>query len=1507
MKIRILFSLFLIGMTMSGTSQNIFSNVITGTNPNTANPYTFEQDVVPNITVSGIGRGSGIVGTSANDRYNANSWDTSALDPTAYFEFTIAPNSGYLINFSDFVYTGQASGTGPTSFGFRSSVDGYVSNIGTATAAGSTISLSNAAYQNISSPITFRFYGWGASAAGGTFSINDFKFNGTIVAPLSLDFNNLQSPGTASINLGNNFTAYAQAFEAGVTEAAGANATISSWIGYSSTNTNPNTASWTWIPATYDQQVGTRDQYQLAFGAALPEGVYYYASRFKLSTGPFTYGGFSSSNGGTWDGTSNISGILTVNGPTTPDYVNLQTPGSGSIIIGNNFNVFAQVYEPLITTLPNHQGEGIQAWIGYNTVNNNPSSAGWTWVAADFNISGGGANNDEYVLNLGSQLVAAGTYYYASRFQLDSGAYRYGGILTDGNPGGIWNGTTNVSGILTAAAAGSQEINVRGVVASNPTITSGDTSPIGTDNTLFAAANIGTPDTKTFRIQNVGSAPLNVSGITLVGGNAGDFSLVASAPYNIPSAGTNFVDFNITFNPTALGIRTTTVTIANNDLNENPYTFLIQGSGICNSATNTLAPTSGPVGTEVTVTASANNLTGASATLNGIALVVTQVSATQIKVVVPPGVSSGNITTTNSQGCTASVPFTVISEILAGCEGGGALPADLFISQITDSGTDGLSYIEIYNGTGATINLGPYSLQFFNNGSTTQNGGNIGLNSVNLINGDTYIVATGTSSLVCTSTPGGNLEYADQTSGSGGINFKNGSNNSQGHDHIRLYKNATHVDSWGVFNNQGWATSLNLQGEGANFSRLNTAVVPSTTYSNADWNIVDWDVNCSDIDYSGVGVYDFSTANPPTVTAQPSFVPTCLSTSLTVSGAEGFVGGNGIAFQWFVNVPGSTTWTALTNSGVYSGVTTATLNISNVTSLNGYQYYAQIRENTVTCYSASNATMIIVSTPVWNGTAWAPATPTASSAVTINGNYDTALHGSFDACSVVVSGGASLFINANDYVSIQNNLTVNATGILEVSNNGSLVMISNTGTVTNNGTLQVKRTTTAYKKFDYTYWSSPVVAANITSTFAGWRLDYGFSFNTANYTDVNNDGFDDDNNSWIPIPNNTVATKGIGYAIMMPTVSVPSFPAPGTTVTFSGEVNNGIINVPVVLSANTQPSTYDFNLIGNPYPSAVDGTLLIQNNATLNTLYFWTHRTAIANATPGPNTYNYVVDDYATYNLSGGVASASGSAPPTGKIASGQGFFAEVDAAGTVQFRNEFRSKLFANNDFYRQVTSERDRIWLNFENPDGLFSQKLIGYFNEATNAVDRGYDGATLASQNSVSFYSLLDSTNYRIQGRAPFTITDEVPLGFKAVQGTFKISIPFIEGQLAALDAIYLEDKQLGITHNLKAFPYTFYTNAGVFNNRFVLKYTTESLAISDDILESELVVITNSNQISFKSTNEMANVQLFDMLGRLVYESDIESTYFTTSPLTTNGVLIAKIVFRNGKRVGRKIQL
>ena len=172
-----LFLLFITAATL-GWGQ-VFSNPITGTNPNTSNPYTTGQTVNPNITVSGIGRGAGAIGSAANDRYNANSWNTAAIDLTAYFEFTLTPNATFCLNFTNFIYTGQASATGATSFAFRSNLDGFTTNIGTPNAAGTTINLSSASFQNLTGPITFRLYGWGASAAGGTFSINSFEFNGT--------------------------------------------------------------------------------------------------------------------------------------------------------------------------------------------------------------------------------------------------------------------------------------------------------------------------------------------------------------------------------------------------------------------------------------------------------------------------------------------------------------------------------------------------------------------------------------------------------------------------------------------------------------------------------------------------------------------------------------------------------------------------------------------------------------------------------------------------------------------------------------------------------------------------------------------------------------------------------------------------------------------------------------------------------------------------------------------------------------------------------------------------------------------------------------------------------------------------------------------------------------------------------------------------------------------------------------------------------------------------------
>ncbi|MGC4040306.1 MAG: T9SS type A sorting domain-containing protein [Flavobacterium sp.] len=180
----LLLAVFFLMITGFTYSQSIWTNPIDATNPSLLNPYTTGDVKDSNITVSGIGRGSGIAANAGSGRYNAKGWTTSgSIDSDDYFSFTLTPNSGRKINFISLTYTLQRSNTGPTDFAIRSSLDNYAANIDLITEPGTTavektISLSGAAFQNISASITFRIYGYNADGANGTASINDFTFTG---------------------------------------------------------------------------------------------------------------------------------------------------------------------------------------------------------------------------------------------------------------------------------------------------------------------------------------------------------------------------------------------------------------------------------------------------------------------------------------------------------------------------------------------------------------------------------------------------------------------------------------------------------------------------------------------------------------------------------------------------------------------------------------------------------------------------------------------------------------------------------------------------------------------------------------------------------------------------------------------------------------------------------------------------------------------------------------------------------------------------------------------------------------------------------------------------------------------------------------------------------------------------------------------------------------------------------------------------------------------------------
>lgn len=147
----------------------------------------------------------------------------------------------------------------------------------------------------------------------------------------AMDWNNLQwlqptadgsagSRTSVTVDAGTSISAYAQGYEAEVTNTTvgSAGAGIECWIGIHNENTDP--ATWpasAWSVATFDSEQVNNDEYKLTTADA-PVGTNYVASRWRLNNAGFTYGGTNPSDpgqtpGGPWDGTTNVSIQLVVN------------------------------------------------------------------------------------------------------------------------------------------------------------------------------------------------------------------------------------------------------------------------------------------------------------------------------------------------------------------------------------------------------------------------------------------------------------------------------------------------------------------------------------------------------------------------------------------------------------------------------------------------------------------------------------------------------------------------------------------------------------------------------------------------------------------------------------------------------------------------------------------------------------------------------------------------------------------------------------------------------------------------------------------------------------------------------------------------------------------------------------------------------------------------------------------------------------------------------------------
>jgi len=543
----------------------------------------------------------------------------------------------------------------------------------------------------------------------------------------------------------------------------------------------------------------------------------------------------------------------------------------------------------------------------------------------------------------------------------------------------------------------------------------------------------------------------------------------------------------------------------------------------------------------------------------------------------------------------------------------------------------------------------------------------------------------------------------------------------------------------------------------------------------------------------------------------------------------------------------------------------------------------------------ANIAVKFIDTPSLYTTGSGTISPNTTS-IRISSNAD--LKNDIEVCSCTIDPNVTFTIPSGKTLKVTETITV-ATGGKLLLKDGASLLQKNTNANAYQGNLEsfeLQRDTKPVRRYDLTYWSSPLTTSSGITLSKLSPETLGDKY----YSYKPNSGWVIDYNGTLPM------VPGQGYNVRAPQTFDIDTPAI-YHAKFVGLPNNGDIPLNTLVPAA-------WNLVGNPYPSAIDAVKFISvNNA--GALYFWTHTTAPANSIPGDSHYYYSSADYAVFTLLGGTGTASGTPGATGNIASGQAFFMKA-ATTNITFTNDMRVGMEGKNDqFFKSTEAKttavnRNRLWLNFTNAGGGFKQALLGYMDGATNLWDVAYDAATLNGNTFIDFYSINDSRKLTVQGRAlPFDDSETIPLGYKtSIEGDFTISIDHTDGFFNN-QAVYLEDKTTGKTQDLRAGNYTFTTAIGTFTERFVLRYTNKTLGTGDfEDSDNTLLVSVKDKVIKVNTAKEnIKEVAIYDISGNLIYsKKKIGSTELQISNLQSgNQVLIVKVNLENDYTISKKI--
>ena len=559
----------------------------------------------------------------------------------------------------------------------------------------------------------------------------------------------------------------------------------------------------------------------------------------------------------------------------------------------------------------------------------------------------------------------------------------------------------------------------------------------------------------------------------------------------------------------------------------------------------------------------------------------------------------------------------------------------------------------------------------------------------------------------------------------------------------------------------------------------------------------------------------------------------------------------------------------------------------------------------------------------------------------------------------------TLSVNNDTKVQVSHYLKLD--GLIDLKGNSQLVQTLNSELdPTSKGFIKRNQQGTVNKD-NYNYWSSPVGPINSNSNNNAYTVDQVFKDGTtAIPQDINwVSGYNGSPTTPISLARYWLYKfeNGSEYADWIPFIETdPIRPSQGFTLkgpgtstatqnyTFIGKPYNGLINGNSVLSDN-------LFLVGNPYPSALDSFEFIKDN--INTidneitgeLYFWQH-------SPGniTHTLSGYTGGYATLTLTGGT-------PPIAPIGIsglgasnklsyqyvpvGQGFFVTgklgIIGLQPVVFNNNQRAFIkenaiddillpisntlfknsakngknkpadrFTDNSNDAVYNNYNTKIRLAFTSANSFHRQLLIGFMNEnATDGLDRGYDGYQIDTQSNDSYF-LINDSQYTIQGVGAFDVEKVYPIGVTTdMAGIVKFMIDDTEF-LPLNQKIYVHDKETSQYYDITDTAAEINLTAGTFNTRFELTFKTASSLGTDESNspESMLMIYNNDLEKKLKITKNksltISEVSIYNINGQLLNTiKKIPELETIEIPFTVQkGTYVVKIITDKGV-VSRKV--